>query len=125
MESLSATKAPTVAIEVKITTATKAKIAPKRSMSVLGLVLCLSINCGKNAKKKRITLGFRRFMVTPIRYKRDGEVSSSVVLAVAEVVAVVDASAGIAAVSELFKIVVSAWYAVSIVSVVAHEVEAY
>ena len=63
-------------------------------------------------------------MVTPIRYKRDGEVSSSVVLAVAEVVAV-DASAGIAAVSELFKIVVSAWAAVSIVSVVAHEVEAY
>lgn len=64
-------------------------------------------------------------MVTPIRYKRDGEVSSSVVLAVAEVVAVMDASAGIAAVSELFKIVVSAWAAVSIVSVVAHEVEAY
>ena len=63
-------------------------------------------------------------MVTPIRYKRDGEVSSIVVLAEAEVVAV-DASAGIAAVSELFKIVVSAWAAVSIVSVVAHEVEAY
>lgn len=124
MESLSATKAPTVAIEVKITTATRAKTAPKRSMSVLGLVLCLSINCGKKAKKKRITLGFKRFIVTPIRYKRDGEVSSSVVLAVAEVVAV-DASAGIAAVSELFKIVVSAWAAVSIVSVVAHEVEAY
>ena len=47
-------------------------------------------------------------MVTPIRYKRDGEVSSIVVLAEAEVVAV-DASAGIAAVSELFKIVASAW----------------
>ena len=106
MESLSATKAPTVAIEVKITTATRAKTAPKRSMSVLGLVLCLSINCGKKAKKKRITLGFRRFMVTPIRYKRDGDVSSIVVLAEAEVVAV-DASAGVAAVSELFKIVVS------------------
>ena len=46
--------------------------------------------------------------MTPIRYKRDGEVSSSVVLAVAEVVAV-DASAGVVAVSELFKIVASAW----------------
>lgn len=78
----------------------------------------------EEGQKKRITLGFRRFMVTPIRYKRDGEVSSIVVLAEAEVVAV-DASAGIAAVSELFKIVVSAWAAVSIVSVVAHEVEAY
>lgn len=64
-------------------------------------------------------------MVTPIRYKRDGEVSSSVVLAVAEVAAVEDASAGVAAGSALFKIVVSAWSVVLIVSIVAHEVEAY
>ena len=63
--------------------------------------------------------------MTPIRYKRDGEVSSSVVLAVAEAVAVEDASVGVAAGSALFKIVVSAWSAVSIVSVVAHAVEAY
>lgn len=102
MESLSATKAPTVAIRVKMITATSAKMAPSSSISVLGLVLCLSINCGKKAKKKRMTLGFSRFMVTPIRYRRDGELSSIDVLLAVEVVAAVDASTDDAAAIEEF-----------------------
>ena len=52
---------------VKITTATAANVRPSSSVSVFGVRLSRLMNCGKKARKNRITFGFSRFIVIPIR----------------------------------------------------------